>query len=166
MSTWRVENNPGMQFALAFAMTLLGVLFVYLCRHYTGPGMTNSLAGYLSGWLLLLIGGLGILVGGKQTVTVEGTTRRIVIEDSNRFRTKQRVIPFNLIEAVSVGYFGKASNFVNFYFLVLHLRGGERYTLFPPGRFYPGSSNRSAAESWRQRLEAFLAQSDIRSENM
>jgi hypothetical protein len=42
---------------------------------------------------------------------------------------------------------------VTIYYLALKLRSGEKYPLFAPGRFFPGASDRSTVEAWRQRLE-------------
>jgi hypothetical protein len=57
-----------------------------------------------------------------------------------------------------LGYLGKRSNFVTWYYLVLKLRSGEEYPLFSPGRFFKGGSDRSTVAGWRQRLEGYLGQ--------
>ncbi len=44
------------------------------------------------------------------------------------------------------------------YYLVLHLRSGEEYALFSPGRFFDGGSDRPTVESWKRRLEEYLKQ--------
>ncbi len=156
MDPWKSESNPGKQTALSLACIAIGIALAIGFRHYHGPGMTNSVAGFLLGILLLVIGISAFLVRGKQTVVVDPGARRIVIEDSNPFRTKKRVIPFVDIVDTSIGFLGKRSNMVNFYYIVLKLGNGDKYTLFPPGRFFEGGSDRSAMESRRQRLEDYL----------
>jgi hypothetical protein len=116
------------------------------------------MAGFLLGVLLLLIGVAAFLAGGKQTVVVDPKARRITIEDSNRFRTKERSIPFSDISGIGIGYLGKRSNSVTWYYLVLRLRSGEEYPLFAPGRFFKGGSDKSIVAGWKHRLEAYLAQ--------
>jgi hypothetical protein len=87
---------------------------------------------------------------------VDSRARRISITDTNRFRTRKRFIPFADIVDIRVGFFGKATNFVNFYFVILELGTGEKVKLFSPGHFYEGGSDRSVMESRRQRLEESL----------
>jgi len=106
--------------------------------------------------LLFLLGIVGCLVTGRQTVIVDPKSRNIVVEDSNRFGTKKRVILFSNITRVGIGYMGKASNYVRWYYLILTLRNGERYSLFSPGRFFEGSTDRGVVEGWQQRLETYL----------
>jgi hypothetical protein len=112
--------------------------------------------------LLLLIGIAGLLAGGKQTVVVDPKERRITIEDSNHFRTKKRSILFSDIVGISIGYLGKKSNYVTWYYLVLKLKSGEDYPLFAPGLFFPGGSDRSTVTSWKQRLEEYLGANEDR----
>jgi hypothetical protein len=159
MDSWKSENNPVKQLALAIVCVLIGLILTIACRNFSDPGITNSLAVFLLGLLLLIIGIYGLLVSGKQTIVIDPKTRCITIEDTNRLRTKKRSIPFNDIVDIKIGYLGKRSNFVEFYYLVLKLRSGEKYPLFSAGRFYEGGSNRAVVESWQQRLKEYLRQS-------
>ena len=72
-------------------------------------------------------------------------------------RIYRRVIDFADIAEVRLGYLGKSSNLVNFYFLQLWLADGSDYPLFAPGRFYAGTSNRATVDAWRTRLIGMLA---------
>lgn len=159
MDTWRSENNPGKQTALAFVCVLVGVVLAIGFRNFSGPGMTNSLAGFLLGLMLLFIGIWGLLVTGKQTIVIDPKTRRITVEDISRLRTKKRSIPFGDVADIRIGYLGKRSNFVEYYYLILKLNNGEEYPLFSAGRFYEGGSDRAVVEGWRRRLEEYLRQS-------
>ena len=158
MDSWKFESNSAKQTALALACIAAGIILVIGFRHFDSSGMTNSFAGFLSGLLLLLIGISAFLVRGKQTIVVDPRMRRIVVEDTNQFRIKKKVIPFSDIVDTGIGYLGKRSNFVNFYYIVLTLRSGEHYSLFAPGRFFDGGSDRSVMESRRQRLENCIKQ--------
>ena len=157
MDLWTSQSNPGKQIALSVACALVGLALVIGFRDFRGSG-TNALAGFLLGALLLIIGVAGFLVGGKQTVVVDPKARRITIEDSNRFGTKKRSIPFSDVVGIGIGYLGKRSNYVEWYYLVLRLRSGEEYPLFSPGRFFEGGSDESTVVSWKQRLEEYLGQ--------
>jgi hypothetical protein len=84
--------------------------------------------------------------------------RHIVVEDTNLFGTKKRLVPFSDIVHTGIGYLGKKSSFVNFYYINLKLRSGEEYPLFSPGRFFDGGSDRSVMEDRRQRLEEYIKQ--------
>ncbi|MDA8169269.1 MAG: hypothetical protein M0Z59_06160 [Nitrospiraceae bacterium] len=155
MDLWKSRSNSGKQTALSVACVAVGLVLVIGFRNFEGVG-SNAGAGFLLGLLVLFIGVPGLLMRGKQTVLVNPGTRQITIEDSNRFRTKKRTIPFSDIVSVSIGYLGKKSNNVTWYYLVLKLRSGEDYPLFAPGRFFEGASDRSIVMSWKQRLETYL----------
>ena len=94
---------------------------------------------------------------GKQTVVVDRKARSITIEDSNHFRAKKRLIPFSNVVSIGIGYLGKRSICVTWYYLLLKLRSGEEYPLFSPGRFLEGGSTGSTVVSWKQRLEEYLS---------
>lgn len=156
MEKWISKSQPAKQIAAAVAITVVGLALVVGFRNFTGPGLTNSMAGFLLGILLLVIGVLGVVFQGRQTVTVDPGTRRITITDKTLFGTKRHIIAFGDIMQVSVGYLGKKSNYTNFYSLVLELRSGKEYPLFAPGRFYPGASNRATVDGWRARLAQYI----------
>lgn len=157
VDSWKTQSNPGNQTLLSVAGAVVGLVLVVGFRNFSGSG-TNAIAGFLLGLLLLLIGVIGFLVSGKQTVIVDPKARCITIEDSNRFGTKKRLIPFIEVVDIGIGYLGKKSNYVGWYYLVLKLRSGEKYSLFSPGRFFEGGSDRSTVMSWKQRLEQYLGQ--------
>lgn len=160
MDAWVSHSNPARQSILALGCLVVGFILVIGFRHFEGWGMSNDTAGFLLGLLLLVIGAWAFLASGRQIVVVDPGTRRISIEDTNRFGSKKHSIPFADITHVGIGYLGKASNFVTFYYLVLTLKNGQEYPLFAPGRFFEGGSERSVVESWRQRLEQYLNRPD------
>jgi hypothetical protein len=157
MNLWISQSNSGKQVLLSVACVVVGMVLVIGFRDFRGSG-TNAMAGFLLGVLLLFIGAAAFLASGKQTVVVDPGARCITIEDSNRFRSKTRLIPFGDIVRVGIGYLGKRSNFVTWYYLVLRLKNGEEYPLFAPGRFFEGGSEKSIVASWKQRLEEYLGQ--------
>lgn len=156
MDSLKFENQPGQQIALALACIATGATLSYGFRDFDSSGMTNSLAGFLLGLLLLVIGVSAFLAKGKQTIVIDPQARRIVIEDTNRFGRKKRIILFGEIVETGIGYLGKRSNYVNFYYIILRLRSGEEYPLFAPGRFFEGGSDRSVMEIRRKRLDELL----------
>jgi hypothetical protein len=154
MDMWKTQSNPGKQTMLSVASAAGGLILMIGFRDFGGFG-SNAMAGFLLGVLLLAIGIPGLLLSGRQTILIDPATRRITIEDSNRFRTKKRSIPFSDIAGISVGYLGKRSNFVTWYYLVLKLKNGEDYPLFAPGRFFEGASDKATVTSWKERLETY-----------
>lgn len=157
MEAWISQSNSGKQTMLSAACALAGLVLVIGFRNFNGFN-SNATAGFFLGMLLLLIGVAGFLLSGTQTIVVDPKTRRITVEDANRFGTKKRLIPFSNIVEVGIGYLGKKSNYVTWYYLVLKLRDGKEYPLFSPGRFFEGGSDRSVVAGWKQRLEGYLAQ--------
>ena len=160
MDSLKFESNSGKQTVLSLVSIVIGIILVIGFRHFDGMDRTNSVAGFLLGLFLLLIGISAFLVRGKQTIVVDLGRRRIVVEDTNQFRIKKRLIPFSDIVGTGIGYLGKKSNFVTFYYINLKLKSGEEYPLFSPGRFFDGGSDRSVMESRRQRLEEYIKQYD------
>jgi hypothetical protein len=158
MDTWRIENNPRKQTALAVGCIIVGIILLYGFRNFDSSGFTNSLSGFLLGVLLFGLGISAFFVRGKQTITVDPKTRFIFIEDKSKFASSTKTIPFSEIENIQIGCQGKRSNFVTFYYLILKLRSGGTYPLFAPGRFYEGASNHGVVEGWRERLEGYLKQ--------
>ncbi len=154
---WVTENNPATQLAFAAVSTVLGALFSWLCRGFTVSRHDSTLAGFLLGLMLFVIGAVGLALSGRQRVTVDERARRITVEDENRFGTKTREIAFEEIARVGVGVLGKRSSGMQTWYVVLHLKSGEEYPLFAPGRGYEGASDRGVVDGWRRRIEASLA---------
>jgi hypothetical protein len=152
MGLWISRSNPLKQYLLALGASAVGLMLI-LGFHGERSLNGNAMAGFLLGILLALIGVAGFLATGRQTVIIDAHKRRISIEDSGLFSTKKRVIPFGDIADVSIGYLGKRSNHVTFFYLLLTLRNGQDYPLFAPGRFYAGSSDRAVVAGWQKRLE-------------
>lgn len=138
---------------------MLGVVLTIGFRDSYGYGMSNGMAGFLLGILLLVIGVFGILGSRDQTITIDPSERVITVEDMSFFGNRQRVIPFDEVVSVNIGYLGKRSNLTKIYFLNLKLTSGKKYPLFAPGRFYPGATDRSVVEGWKERLELYLSHS-------
>lgn len=156
--SWQLSSSYGKQLALALLATALGLMLAIGFRHFDATWFTNSLAGFMLDILLLITGVSALLTQGRQTVVIDPRGRAIVVEGTTPFGSKTRVISFDEIADTGIGYLGKSSNFVKFYYIVLRLRNGNKYSLFPPGRFYDGCSDRSTVESHRQRLERLLRQ--------
>jgi hypothetical protein len=157
MDQWISQSNPSKQITVSALSCVAGMFLIIAFRDFEVAN-TNTFAGFLLGVLLFVVGAAGNLMSGKQTVVVDPQSRLITIEDTNRFGTKERSIPFSDIEDVTIGFLGKWANFISSYYLRLTLRDGRKYSLFAPGRFYDGSSDRDTAERWKRRLEMYLAQ--------
>lgn len=156
---WTSESRPGKQLALAVGCTAVGLVLTVGFRHAgAGGDISDGRAGFFLGLLLLIIGAAGLLAQARQTVVVDPAAREIRIEDKGLFGTKRKVLFFDDIAGISVGYLGKRSNFVRMYYLDLHLKRGGSHALFAPGRFFEGASERDVVEGWRSRLEAYLRQ--------
>jgi hypothetical protein len=155
MDAWTIESNPAKQTALAWAIVVVGLILAYGFREFDGSGFTNSLAGFLLGILLLIIGVPGIFMVGKQTITVDHEACRIMIEDTSRFGRKNRIIPFNEIVDLFVSELGARSDGSVSYYVTLKLTSGKNYPLFFPS-YYDGRWERSVAESRCRRLEEYL----------
>ncbi len=157
MEVWVSYSNAGKQIVLSVGCALVGLILVIGFRDFNVLDGENALAGFLLGALLLVIGVVGALTSGKQTVTIEPERRCIIVEDKTSLSVKMREIAFHDIVDIRVGFLGKKSNYVQFYYLLLKLRNGESYPLFAPGRFYRGSSDRPTVVSWKEKLARYIS---------
>lgn len=149
-ATWRTESSAARQAAAAAAMLLAGLALAVGLRHFEGPGLTPSLAGFLLGFLLLAGGAGMLLFGGKQVIVVDPRARRIVIEQAGRLRTSRREIRFDEISEVSVGELGDREGGRVRYCVVARLKTGKELSLFLG--FFDGAHDRPAMEARCRRL--------------
>ena len=142
---------------MSVACMTAGLILLITFRDFRNSG-TNVLAGFMLGTFLLIIGVWNVLANSKQTVVVDSKAHCIIVEDSYIFATKRRIIPFADVSNINIGYLGKKSNGVTWYYLVLKLSNGKNYPLFSPGYFYEGGTDRATVESWKRRLVGYLDQ--------
>lgn len=90
MDTWISRNNAARQIGMAIGGSVLGLILIVSCHDFIRTG-TGRFAGLLLGFLLLFLGVLALFFGGNRTIIVDPNARRIVIEDTNRFRKKTSV---------------------------------------------------------------------------
>ena len=155
MDIWTAESNPLKQLVLSWAIVVVGLILVYGFRNFDASGFTNSLAGFLLGVLLVVIGVPAVLMTGKQTTTVDPKNRQILIVDESRFGTKKKIIPFDEIVDLHVSSLGRRSEGSVSYYVTLNLTTGKNLPLFFPA-YYDGRWDRSVAESRCNRLQAYL----------
>jgi len=155
MEPWKIESSPGKQTALGWIILLVGLILAIGFRNFDSSGLTNSLAGFLLGLLLLLVGMTALVMGGKRTVTVDPQAHRILIEDANRFGQKNRMISFDDVERVYVGSLGNREGGSISYDVVVKLKRGENVSLFRPA-YFEGTWNRSVMENRCRRLEEYI----------
>jgi hypothetical protein len=156
MGSWVTRSRPSLQLATATGCFVVGLALVIGFRGFTSV-RADAFAGFLLGVMLAVVGILGLIFAGAQTVTVDPGARRIDVEEMSVVGRRSRSIRFDAVRSVEVGFLGKRSNFVRNYYLVLNLRDGKHYALFAPGRFWKGASDKATVEGWRQRLEAYLS---------
>lgn len=153
---WKTESNPTQQTGLSLLGVAVGLVLSIGFRHFEVPGLTNSLAGFLLGLLILSLSSAMLLVGGKQTITVNPRTCRIIIEVTSRFGKKTRSLLFDEIAEFYVDRIGDKEGGSIQYFIVAKLKTDEKVSLFL-GFFY-GRYNRDAMETRCCRLTGYLQQ--------
>lgn len=161
MDVWKSESSPWKQAMLSAGVFVVGLILIFLTRNFDEMAdVANGRAGFYLGILLAASGLIGAMVGcKKQVTTVDPVTRAITVESTGIFGKKMKQIRFDEIEDISIGRLGKSSNFVVSYHLVLKLRGGGTYPLFPAGYFYEGAYDRTAVEEKRERLRKYCEMS-------
>jgi hypothetical protein len=155
MDIWKIESNPGKQTLIAWIILVVGLILVIGFRNFDGSSLTNSLAGFLLGLLLLLIGFAVLLMGGKRSITVDPQAHRILIEDENRFRQRKRSISFDEVGKVYVSRLGNREGGSISYDVVLKLKAGDTVSLFRPA-YFDGTWSRSVMEDRCRRLQEYI----------
>jgi hypothetical protein len=155
MDLWKIQSNPAKQMMMAILSSALGILLLLLNDYNLAN--TNTLAGFLLGLILLFVGIAGVFFNSKQTIIVDPIKKCITIEDLGIIKKQKRKILFSEIVDINIGYLGRYSNYVTWYYLILKLRNGENYSLFTPGRFFRGGSSRTTAEGWKRQLSEYIA---------
>jgi hypothetical protein len=150
----RTESNTLTQTAVSVVAVVAGLALAIGFRQFEGPGLTGSRAGFLLGIILLTLGLGMLLLAGKQVITVEAKSRRIVIENINRFRKSMKEIRFDEIADVYVGELGDREGGSIFYHVVVKLKTGKEIALFKG--FFDGVRSKPAMEARRQCLIQFL----------
>jgi len=151
---WVTESSPRRQSAVSWVMLAAGLVLVYVFRGFHGPGLSNSMAGFLLGVLLTAIAAASLLSGGKQIITVDPQRRQIVVSGQNRFSASKKVILFKDVARVRVGRFGKTSNGMESFHVSVVLKQGGTVPLF--FGFYEGQFDRDVAQARCDRLAAYL----------
>lgn len=153
MERWISESNPRKQKMLSMAIAVAGLI---LCVRSYDLLNENAVAGFLLGLLLTGMGLSSLFMSGKQSIAVDPVERSIMIEGPGVFRRSIKKILFSDIADISIGYLGKRTTHVEFYYLVLKLTNGREQPLFGPGYFYEGGYGRRVAEERKARLEGYL----------
>lgn len=155
MEPWISHNNSAKQLWLALGIGVIGLVLIVSFRDFAATDV-NRVGGLLLGILLLTIGMTIFLFSSKQTTTIDPNLRLITIQDTNKFKTKRRIIAFSDIVDIKIGYQGTRSHNMTFYYLVLKLRSGEEYSLFAPGQFYDNTNDRDSVERMQKKLKEYL----------
>jgi hypothetical protein len=151
---WVTESSPRRQTAVSVAMLAVGLVLAYGFRGFHGPGISNSMAGFLLGMLLIAIAAASLLSAGKQVITVDPQRRQIVVSGQNRFSSGKRVILFKDVARLRVGRFGDASDGIESFHVSVILKQGGSVPLF--FGFYEGQYDRAVAQARCDRLAAYL----------
>ena len=151
---WVTQSCPQRQSAVSWVLLVVGLLLVVAFRGFHGPGLSNSMAGFLLGVLLISIATASLISGGKQIITVDPQRRQIVVSGQNRFSGGKKVILFKDVARVRVGRFGKASNGTESFHVSVILKQGGTVPLF--FGFYEGQFDRDVAQARCDRLAAYL----------
>jgi hypothetical protein len=152
---WVTESNTVRQSIASLAEVLVGLALIVGFRGFEGPGLTGSRAGFLLGVLLAVIGAGMLLFGGKQLVTVDPQSRRIILEKVGLFGRSSREVSFDEISRVYVGRLGDSEGGSIRYHVTAELRSGKEVALFLG--FFEGSKSESAMDARRERLVGYLS---------
>lgn len=155
MEPWISESNRKSNLIMAALVLVAGLALAIKAWGVDLGQSSNERAALMLGLLLIVIGVVALLSGGKETVTVDPQRGLIEIEKTNLIGKTKKEILFTDIEDVLIGWLGKKSNYVNFYYIILKVKDKGEVTLFSPG-YFKGASDRSVVEAWKTRLQEYL----------
>jgi hypothetical protein len=151
---WRTESNAGTRTAVSVVAVVAGLALTIGFHQFEGPGLTGSRAGFLLGIMLLALGLGMLLLAGKQVITVEAKSRRVVIENINRFGKSAKEIHFDEIADVYLGELGDREGGSISYHVMVRLKTGKEIALFKG--FFDGSYSKPTMEARCHRLIQLL----------
>jgi hypothetical protein len=149
-NAWITTSNPARQNIACVLALLVGLSLATGFRNFEGSVFSGGGAGFLLGIMLLTIGAVTLLLGGKQIVTVDAQSRRIVLSNHRRFGTTTRIIHFDEISSLHVGELGTREGGSIRYHVVATLKSGDDVALFLG--FFEGALSKPAMEARRERI--------------
>lgn len=158
MESWVIESNPTKQRLLLAGMFVVGMVLTIGFRHFDTSGVTDTLAGFLLGLLLIGISGAGFFVEARQTITVNPVSRTITLTTVKIHggAVTERCIPFDTVVNARVAFLGKASNSIgNTYYVSLSMSDGSHVSLFFPF-YFDGRGDETVATERLNRLLSYL----------
>ncbi len=145
----QLRSQPRRNAALSGISVAVGALLVYFGRHHAD---TNAWAGYLLGWLMLLLGLAALLVNESRQLELDTRRRLLVLDVRRRLGGNRRVtIPFSQITSVDVSTFGSRSDGSVYYDLVVRTLDGRSVYLMG-GCAFEGRMNRDYMERLRDQF--------------
>lgn len=119
-----IKTDKKKNIVMGLVTFAIGALFVYLV-HGVGTPTRNQNAALLLGYLLIFIGGSGIVLNEEIETQIDTKRKMIRSNAKNLFTNNSRLIPFSLIAHTALARVGRASNITHFYFLIFVLKSGE-----------------------------------------
>lgn len=145
----QLRSQPRRNVAMGGASVAVGALLVYLGRHHAD---TNAWAGFLLGWLMLLLGLAGLLVHETRQIELDPRRRLLVLDVQRRLGGNRRVvIPFAHIDSIDVSVFGSRDEGSVYYDLVVRTQEGKNVYLMG-GCVFEGRMNRDHMERLRDQF--------------
>lgn len=161
---WVTKNHPPPhQQPAAIVLLFIGVgLVFWLYPRWAYHWQSMEFAGWCAGLVLMLIGGLALVYGGQESITVDTGYRCIVIRRSVPWGKRQRIVLFSDIVAVEVGEWveqqrdddGVISRGTPVYFVIVRTADQKHHDLFLNG--YEGQYQRSVAQTRCNRLKGMM----------
>lgn len=145
----QLRSQPHFNVALGVISTAAGLALVYLGRHHAD---TNTWAGFLLGWLMLLLGLAGLLVHESRLIELDTRRRMLVLDVRRRMGDSRRVaIPFSHIVDIDISFLGTHGEGSVYYDLVVRTREGKSVHLMG-GCVFEGRMNRDHMERLRDQI--------------
>ena len=129
MEIWKSENEIKNQVLLSSVISIVGLILIFFASNSDSD---NGCTGFFLGVLLFVLGLIGALFVSKQIVSIDSDARLILIEEKGLLVTRRHQIDFDEIADVLIGYIGKKTNMVEFYYLILKLKNGQEIPVFKP----------------------------------
>lgn len=146
----KLRSQPATNIALALTLIGVGAALAYLGRQHPD---TPTWAGFLLGWLLLLLGLAALLVRETREIELDTRRRLLVLDVRRRVGGERRqVVPFADIVSVGLGAMGSRSEGSVYYDLVVHTRDGKALYLMG-GCAFEGRMHRDRMEALREAFE-------------
>jgi len=152
---WCTTSRPGRQLHYAVLAAATGAALLILNFSLEGHEWWPHSIAFVAGFVLLSTGLAAGLTSSTYTITVDATSRRVIVEGTNLIGSTHQTVTFSAIERAFLSQSKTRRERPASLHVVLELTSGKQCHLFRGS--YDGTTNRAVAQQRLDRLKHVMA---------